>query len=1647
MNGSNVDFDNGCGITFIAGRGGGDGNRMAKRAKRGNYNDAAAAVGNLKSDDGHQAMDAAVAVATPSTDEMHQVMQQALAENNFPRIMEQLTAKSASAERDAAHYKKLHDELQIMYDTLERKLKNRAKNEGELQSLRADQKGMIDKYERNVRRWEDEREKLEENRVKEGKEFEIAKKRLALRMADELAAVKEGHASGMQKLKDEFASAKGDIELKGEESTALRSELEDTQTKLRDITRTKEDAEGKLEKVEGTLNQSVKQLKVVLHREEELKKLLASSKQDIESKENMIASLRADVSTKLATMLSLQADVSTLHATIAIDQDTIQKLENNLQSTRDELHDARRKMKNANEILTAVVSQTAPQPPLMNTTSGTGHIPYTVQTLNAQIAANQAGAAVSSNLTGSSAAMVYGNSMQRHGNAAMGTRGYLTQTPMAGVMMHSTASALPGGVQDVLVAPRGVCSGTKRFSTSLPFRPSQPRHNQPQQVFNTSSTLNNNIGQMNFRVPFQQQALPGSASNNSLGVPVQPQIQQHVQQNQLKDMTSQLVASWNEMTSKLVSSLHEQQQQAVVQQPSSNISMNLLVLESTLLPHLESVDRTVLALAEEVRGLASGSNKDSGLNSGKSDDAVLPPSESPASKTGKPNLPPEDDEDGSEHHQLATPLKGCSKRSRSFSSDVEYRSTERKTSKPCPPALPNGKRLESMGTRRKSEDCIDSDSGDGDVNLDSTPSVRKNVVNEDETGGGENLLSFPSWICDKSPRSYENQQPEYDVGTTVSRLFFVEDEGEERCFYGKVTGYNAHDKLYSITYEDGEEEEMDKRELSKIVKPVPNLNDAPTTAPAEEQLAKDKKSSLSSAPETWTFPSDFTGPRPDIGEGWTQQYVPRKNKSGGGGIKYYFSPKGERFTSMAAVHHYLGGEPPTERTSRPKGWGKKPLGKTATIKCAAEPTYAVGTAVSKVFYDEEEGKERPFSGNVAQYDPDKKVYSISYEDGDKEELYEWELSKIAVICFGDLQISTTLQRNDKGQIMCKVIGCNRLIQSGRDGFCKMHFNVAAQSATTAHGAAKKSVTKNDHDAKTTIDDNHGMVEPVDVRSTTTKNLLDLVERTAVKGALLPENQEPTYAVGTAVSKVLYDEEEGKERPLSGNVTQYCPDKKLYSISYEDGNKEELYEWELSKIAVICFADLKISTTPRRNDKGRKKCKVMGCSKFEQTNHDGFCRTHFNMAHATTEHEEAKKSVAKNDHDAKTAIDDNDDMVEPIHVRSTTTKAAKLRAMYQAGQWRQRSQQEQQSSSLPVSQEILQGPPKQTSQQKRFRMEDYNPLMSASLHDIKNIREGLYVAILHETDCRIYPAKVIDVDASQKVIKVQFFIEGGSLSEPTTARLDQFVKVYEEGWDRKRVEEDLSRSSDVALGRGWPNLGDHHVLGQGELDLIIIDEESDMDAASLFCSAQLSKGVSDQLYSMTKNVFRSGEGGEAVFNCANDLYHNLPPTTQKRFIRLEDSKDSAYSDGLRKQYSQIGGNISTTLRQTIEAKLQVHLNKMDNKLRRDVILVTGKSGRQCPSRQQYHIDFKEASDERFFIIVPLTQGQNILVKIGGFQTRIFLALDHAFVGRASLIHAGSETPGARLHFEFVPKKDAYDNSEVKTFFEDDPDYPNLPHRSI
>ena len=69
-------------------------------------------------------------------------------------------------------------------------------------------------------------------------------------------------------------------------------------------------------------------------------------------------------------------------------------------------------------------------------------------------------------------------------------------------------------------------------------------------------------------------------------------------------------------------------------------------------------------------------------------------------------------------------------------------------------------------------------------------------------------------VKSKSP---EKPKSKYPVGTSVSKVFRDEDTGTERPFSGSVTQYDASAKLYSIKYEDGDEEELDEGGLSKII--------------------------------------------------------------------------------------------------------------------------------------------------------------------------------------------------------------------------------------------------------------------------------------------------------------------------------------------------------------------------------------------------------------------------------------------------------------------------------------------------------------------------------------------------------------------------------------------------------------------------------------------------------------------------------------------------------------------------------------------------------------------------------------------------------------------------------------------------------------
>ena len=59
----------------------------------------------------------------------------------------------------------------------------------------------------------------------------------------------------------------------------------------------------------------------------------------------------------------------------------------------------------------------------------------------------------------------------------------------------------------------------------------------------------------------------------------------------------------------------------------------------------------------------------------------------------------------------------------------------------------------------------------------------------------------------------------YSIGASVSKVFYDEDKekGVNREFSGVIKAYDAEEGMYLITYEDGDEEELNERELEKIV--------------------------------------------------------------------------------------------------------------------------------------------------------------------------------------------------------------------------------------------------------------------------------------------------------------------------------------------------------------------------------------------------------------------------------------------------------------------------------------------------------------------------------------------------------------------------------------------------------------------------------------------------------------------------------------------------------------------------------------------------------------------------------------------------------------------------------------------------------------
>jgi hypothetical protein len=206
--------------------------------------------------------------------------------------------------------------------------------------------------------------------------------------------------------------------------------------------------------------------------------------------------------------------------------------------------------------------------------------------------------------------------------------------------------------------------------------------------------------------------------------------------------------------------------------------------------------------------------------------------------------------------------------------------------------------------------------------------------------------------------------------------------------------------------------------------------------------------------------------------------------------------------------------------------------------------------------------------------------------------------------------------------------------------------------------------------------------------------------------------------------------------------------------------------------------------------------------------------------------------------------------------------------------------------------------------------------------------------------------------------------------------------------------------------------------------------------------RLDKDVSENLSELPKHIRTQRQ---CLFTCSADVYNNLSAHERQRLQFFPMNNGETYSDGKRTQRSVHPENRHWLgMRDRLERIFQAALEKPDHFLQNASAITTEPGA----LRQQCHNDYnKQVTDsgEGFLVIFPLGEEcQSIIVKRRGELSRVRLIPHHAFIGRADLEHAGSEDPGTRLHFEFLPSRlSTKDKGDVQTYFVEDTTYPDSP----
>jgi len=195
------------------------------------------------------------------------------------------------------------------------------------------------------------------------------------------------------------------------------------------------------------------------------------------------------------------------------------------------------------------------------------------------------------------------------------------------------------------------------------------------------------------------------------------------------------------------------------------------------------------------------------------------------------------------------------------------------------------------------------------------------------------------------------------------------------------------------------------------------------------------------------------------------------------------------------------------------------------------------------------GAKRPFKGNVKGYNAKAGLYKVVYEDGDSEELGEKEVEAIAVKKVSGKQEAGHSVKNEQ-----KAVGVGTAVS-------KMFFDDSMGAKRPFKGNVKG------YNAKTKL--YKVVYEDGDSEDLTVKEV-EAIAGKQVSGkkeaGRSVNNEQKAVGVGTAVSKMFFDNSLGAKRPFKGKVKGYNAKAKLYKVVYEDGDSEDLTEKEVETIA-------------------------------------------------------------------------------------------------------------------------------------------------------------------------------------------------------------------------------------------------------------------------------------------------------------------------------------------------------------------------------------------------------------------------------------------------------------------------------------------------